>query len=150
MRYAYCLFMTNTNRMQLLTNRNGRKTRAFVTYHAQNFAAGTTVCGITWAALDAQDLRIDQGTVCGSNSDVNCAACIKAGAFQIVRAGVPCGHSKRSSAKLYQVKRGGVVVGTITELYPDLVIVRLDSRPCADQTFDSYMAAWRATMPQPA
>lgn len=140
--------MTNANRMQRLTNRNGRKTWATVTYHAQNYAAGTTVCGITWAALEAQDLRIDQGTVCGSNSDVNCAACIAGGIVQIVDAGVPCGYSKRSGAKLHHVKQAGKVVGTITTLYPDLVIVRLDSRPCSDQTFDSYMAAWRATMPQ--
>lgn len=132
-------------RLTLLTSRTGRKVRTAVTMHARNYLEGATVCGIPFATLDAQDLRVHQTSVCGSNSDLTCPTCI-AGSKQIVAAGRPAGYSARSGAKLHHVKQNGVVVGTITTLYPDLVIVRLNSRPCADQTFASYMDAWRSIM----
>lgn len=134
--------MTNTDRNTKLTNRNGRTIFARVTIHGRDYSKGATVCGMPFAELEAQDFRIHQTSVCGSNSDLNCAACIK-GSRQIVDAGVPCGLSKRSGAKLHHILERGQVVGTITRLYSDLVIVK---RGETSKTFTSFGSAVGSVM----
>lgn len=63
-----------------LTNRNGKKVRARVTYHLPVWLEGRTVCGITLAQLNSQDLRVHQFCANGDLSDANCAECAKGGA----------------------------------------------------------------------
>lgn len=142
MRYAYSLFMTKTNTKQRLTNRSGRTMWAVVETHARDYSKGATICGIPFEKFEQQDFNVQQTSMCGSNSDLTCKACI-AGARQIVPAGVPCGFSKRSKSKLHHIMERGEVVGTITLLYSDIVIV---SRGGKSETFSSYMSAWTSIM----
>lgn len=70
--------MTNAPRLVTLTDRNGRKARLFVTYHVIDWSKGATLCGVTLAQINAQEVRVHQGTLSGDHSDANCSAC-KAG-----------------------------------------------------------------------
>lgn len=67
--------MDTNSKLMTLTNRNGRKVRAKVTFHAPIHGERRMVCGMTFDFVEAQDTRVHQSSVCGEWSDVNCPGC---------------------------------------------------------------------------
>lgn len=43
--------------------------------------------------------------------------------LSFVSVGAPCGFSSKSKKKLFHVKKGKKVIATITEVYPDVVVL---------------------------
>lgn len=56
---------------------------------------------------------------------------------KIVDAGVPAGFSSKSAHKLFQVKRGDVVIGTITVIRAEIVRVWYDNAESYHPNFEA-------------